>query len=100
MHVHYACTRYIKAQSVSNAAATKKLLRAFAKQCGAEVDFDAMKRAEVEQAEAAWALLRTRYISTACSPHVHILRMHCMTWAVGALVARLSQPDPSPPPCV
>lgn len=50
MHVHYACTRYIKAQSVSNAAATKKLLRAFAKQCGAEVDFDAMKRAEVEQA--------------------------------------------------
>ena len=38
---------YIKAQSVGNAAATKKLLRAFAKQCGAELDFDAMKRAEV-----------------------------------------------------
>ena len=38
---------YIKAQSGSNAAATKKLLRAFAKQCGAALDFDAMKRAEV-----------------------------------------------------
>eukprot|EP00964_Phaeocystis_antarctica_P034566 scaffold19672_cov71-Phaeocystis_antarctica.AAC.1 len=42
---------YIKAQSGSNAAATKKLLRAFAKQCGAALDFDAMKRAEVEEAE-------------------------------------------------
>ena len=38
---------YIKAQSVGNAAATKKLLRAFAKQSGAELDFDAMKRVEV-----------------------------------------------------
>ena len=43
---------YIKTQAESNAAATKKLLRAYAKQCGAELDFDAMKKQAVEEAEA------------------------------------------------
>ena len=48
---------YIKAQSVANSAATKKLLRAFAKQCGAELDFDAMKRAEVTLPSSTISLL-------------------------------------------
>ena len=43
---------YIKTQAEINAAATKKLLRAYAKQCGAELDFDAVKKQAVEEAEA------------------------------------------------
>ena len=54
---------YIKAQSVVNSAATKKLLRAFAKQCGAELDFDAMKRAEVTLPSSTISLPGSRTIS-------------------------------------
>jgi hypothetical protein len=53
---------YTKAQSVANSAATKKLLRAFAKQCGAELDFDAMKRAEVTLPSSTISLPGSRTI--------------------------------------
>ena len=62
---------YIKAQSVANSAATKKLLRAFAKQCGAELDFDAMKRAEVTLPSSTISLL---YLVLVPSHHLTLPR--------------------------
>ena len=42
---------YIKLQADSNAQATKKLLRSYAVKCGAEMNFDEMKKAAAEEAE-------------------------------------------------
>ena len=78
---------YIKAQSVGNAAAIKKLLRAFAKQCGAELDFDAMKRAEV-------TLLSYRLTGSLSYHHTISLSYHRTILLSYYLTILLSNPHP------
>ena len=77
---------YIKAQSAGNAAATKKLLRAFAKQCGAELDFDAMKRAEVTLLSYCLTVVLSYYHTIILSYHRTILLCYYLTLT----------PDPNP----